>query len=486
MSATAGKLARLSAVYVLGDILTRGAALLLLPFYTRLLTPDQYGIVGAAEMVKQVLLMLLPLGLTGAVNRFHHQLADDAARRRAFGAMWLLLILGPLLATLALDLWGRPLLAALFPSTPFDPYLRLAIWTAYLQSAFVLIPPVLLRAREQAGRYIAYNLGFFALTNSMILLLVGARGGGAAAYLGAQLIASALMAVIAVAFLLPAARPALAWGALAPMLAYSLPLVPHFLGHWALGLADRAIVERYAGLAALGVYTLAFQIGAVAQVALTAGSNALLPTFARAARDPAELARLPRAATYYALAAAALVLALALAAADIVRLATPPAYHGAAPLAVVLVVAALPLGLYYLPMSALAQTAGRTAEVPLLTLVAAAVNIGLNLLLVPRFGAMGAAVAAVAGYAALLALVALLARRVAPVAFEYGRVARILLAFGASLALGLAGLRLGPLANLLLVPPLLLLLPLALTLLGFWRPGELAALRSLAPLPARR
>ena len=478
MATTAGKLARLSATYVAGDILTRGAALLLLPLYTRFLTPEQFGIVGAAEMLKQLLIMLLPLGLTGAVNRFYHQLPDALARRQAFGAMWLALMIVPALITLALDLWGRPLFAALFPRTPFDPYLRLALWTAYLQSAFVLLPPALLRAREAARGYIGYNLAFFCLTNGLILWRV-AGGGGAGGYLGAQLIASALMAVVAVAVLLPHARPALAWAALAPMLAYSLPLVPHFLGHWGLGLADRAIVERYAGLEQLGLYTLAFQVGAVAQLAVTAGINALLPMFARAARDPAELARLPRAATYYALAAAAVVLALALAAQDVLRLLTPPAYHAAGPMAVLLIIAAMPLALYYLPMNALAQTAGRTAAIPLLTLAAAAVSLSLTLLLAPRYGAMAAAASTVVGYSALLGLLLLLAWRRQVVAFEYGRIGKIVLALAISLGVGLLALRLGPLANLLLVPPLLLLLPLALTLLGFWRAEERAALRAL-------
>ncbi len=327
--------------------------------------------------------------------------------------------------------------------------------------------------QETAKRYIAYNLAFFCLTNGLILWRV-AGGGGAGGYLGAQLIASALMAVVAVAVLLPHARPALAWAALAPMLAYSLPLVPHFLGHWGLGLADRAIVERYAGLEQLGLYTLAFQVGAVAQLAVTAGINALLPMFARAARDPAELARLPRAATYYALAAATVVLALALAAQDVLRLLTPPAYHAAGPMAVLLIIAAMPLALYYLPMNALAQTEGRTAVIPLLTLAAAAVSLSLTLLLAPRYGAMAAAASTVVGYSALLGLLLLLAWRRRVVAFEYGRIGKIVLALVISLGLGLLALRFGPLANLLLVPPLLLLLPLALTLLGFWRPEERA------------
>ena len=50
------------------------------------------------------------------------------------------------------------------------------------------------------------------------------------------------------------------------------------------------------------------------------------------------------------------------------------------------------MGVYFVPMNLLSMTVGRTAFIPIFTLTAGAVNVGLNLLMVPRMGALAAAI----------------------------------------------------------------------------------------------
>ncbi len=481
MRTTLGKLAKLSAVYAIGDIVTRGAALLLLPLYTRFLSPEDYGIVGVAEMIKQVLQMLLTLGATGIVIRFYAITTNVADRRRLFGTLWLLLICLPGLACLALLTVGRPLLETLFVQLDVDRHLTPTLLTTFLISAFLLIPPGILRAREQAVGYVAFSLGLFASSNLAILWQVVLLGRGAEGYLTGQLIGAGLMAIIATGMLLREVTIRPAWRYVAPMLAYGLPLVPHYVGHWALGLSDRLILERFVSLTDLGLYTLAYQIGLVAQLLVQAVNNALLPMFGRAATDEGEFARLPQVATYAVFAEAAAVLALALAAPSLVQLVTPPNYHSAGMLAIPILLGYLAFGLYGLPMNGLAQMVGQTRLVPLLTLSAAGVNIGLNLLLVPRYGVWAAAFVSLVGYLVLLLLVWMAAQRARPLPYEYGRIGKILLAMLASLGLGMLLLRQQPLINILLIPVPLLMMLVFLYLLGFWTPRErdlLSALRA--------
>ncbi|MCM2254407.1 MAG: polysaccharide biosynthesis C-terminal domain-containing protein, partial [Vicinamibacteria bacterium] len=75
---------------------------------------------------------------------------------------------------------------------------------------------------------------------------------------------------------------------------------------------------------------------------------------------------------------------------------------------------------------------------PLVTAVSAAVNIGANLLLIPRFGPLGAAWATVASYAAMAGFGIFLSQRLWPVPFEWGRLGRLVAIAGGVLGVGWA------------------------------------------------
>jgi O-antigen/teichoic acid export membrane protein len=103
--------------------------------------------------------------------------------------------------------------------------------------------------------------------------------------------------------------------------------------------------------------------------------------------------------------------------------------------------------------------------------VAAAVNIVLNLLLIPPYGMMGAAVATIAAYTTMFVGMAWWSQRIYPVPYQWRRVAT---AAGAGIALVAVGKVTGgglPVALLLA-----LTYPLALFLLGFYLPAERKAI----------
>ena len=142
------KLVGASAVYGLGSVLVRGLAFLLLPVYTRHLTPAEYGIVALAVTCTVVLGLVYPLGLRGAVSRTWYDDATLGERRERVGTLWIAMLLAAAAMALALDRTGPGLAAALLPDVPFHPYLRLAVWTAFL-GVLGIVPLVLLQAQER-------------------------------------------------------------------------------------------------------------------------------------------------------------------------------------------------------------------------------------------------------------------------------------------------------------------------------------------------
>jgi O-antigen/teichoic acid export membrane protein len=136
-------------------------------------------------------------------------------------------------------------------------------------------------------------------------------------------------------------------------------------------------------------------------------------------------------------------------------------------------------GAIYAGYTVLAIGSGRARRTQLnwvVTAIAAAVNVGLNFWLIPRWGMVGAAISTVAAYVVLFIGMTLYSQSVYPVPYQWRRIVTVY-----SVAIGLnVAARAG---HLPLVPSFLLVLayPLVLAALGFYLPAERARLRRLVP-----
>src|SRR5438067_4186446 len=106
------------------------------------------------------------------------------------------------------------------------------------------------------------------------------------------------------------------------------------------------------------------------------------------------------------------------------------------------------------------------------TVAAAALNFGLNLWLIPAYGMLGAAYATLAATILLMVVRTWNAQMLFPVAYQWRRIAMVLLAAGALTGVGEAFRHSLPLAF-----GLTLAYPLVLGVLGFYLPAERKRLR---------
>jgi peptidoglycan biosynthesis protein MviN/MurJ (putative lipid II flippase) len=137
-----------------------------------------------------------------------------------------------------------------------------------------------------------------------------------------------------------------------------------------------------------------------------------------------------------------------------------------------------------------ANVAKKNRLIPVITLVASAVNVGLNFLLVPEYGMWAAAWTTTIGFGILAVLVYFVSNKWYPIPYEWRRLLIILgatvLTLGAGWAIGwAAGVSVSePLTDLILgslaMTPALLLFPLVLWAGGFFTPGEQDRLRAAA------
>jgi O-antigen/teichoic acid export membrane protein len=254
--------------------------------------------------------------------------------------------------------------------------------------------------------------------------------------------------------------------------------VPAEASVYALSVLDRQYVVHQRHLAAAGFYSLAMKLAGAVAFIVRAFQYAW-PPLAYSVRDDVEAGRLyGLVTTYYVLVSGWVVAGLALESRWILRLLAAPRFFDAyrAVPWVSLGWAMYGLWVVFLVIAGRAHVTRRNFPAALVGLAA---NVGLLILLVPRYGIAGAGVALCGAYLAMLVVMYLLVRGVFRVEFEWRRMAQVVLVAGGLAAAGDvllptsgAGGFLSRLAVFLAIPPVLLLT-------GFAHRQELVQARGL-------
>jgi O-antigen/teichoic acid export membrane protein len=470
------RLAKGALTYLVPLVFTRGLSFLLVPVYTRYMTPDEYGIVGVSMSIIPVLALLYGLSSHSAPSRLYYTLPDQAARERMNGTVMTFLFIFPVAIAGIVELLGSTHMIAPFRTVAYDPYLRLVNWASCLVLySNVTLNMLIVKERHRLAAF--YNALLALSTAAFTVTFVVFLRRGAAGQLTAVLLTNGVMAIFGISILWKFGRPTLDWTILKEALTFSLPLVPHELSKWVLAASDRMILERTVSTAELGVYTLGYSFGATVGIFLSAIGNAFFPIVSRklAEGDPSKEVPLLGSAVVFVSSVAAMLAASLFPA--IIRLVTPATYHAAGRI-VPLTATAFFFQSLFTVWSQGTFFSKRTKAVAGVTLIGAAVDVCLTFLLVPKLGAIAAAIASCFGFATMAVLHARLGNKVFPIPWEYGRTARIALAAVVSWATT-AFVRLEPKNELVARAAILLFVfPIAMVVLRVFSRHELILLRS--------
>ena len=434
MIADIKRLSANSLVYTVGTVLSRGIVVLLVPVYTRVLTPDDFGILAVTATVGVLVTTIIGLSLESAITQLYFQYGNDVERRSLYATLLAFWLVVPGLATLLLDAVGRTGRLDWSPTIRFQPYLRLTLWTSYL-SIFINLPSTIYATRQEALRVVVLLLSQSLLTTMISLYLVVVMRGGALASLQATLYGTAIGAAVSVVLTARMASWNLSWAKLRSAMSFSLPLVPHTASQWALSLSDRVILSKYVSTGQLGLYSLGYQVSALISFFTQAVTNALAPIVNVQLNDNANRHKVPILGTYALFGTVFVGLAVALLGSDLIRLVTPPKFHGSARVIPLLALGFVFQGIYLI-WSRGTWVSRRTGWMPILTAIAGIINIGLNLWLIPRWGIMAAAFSTAVAYGALALLQGSLAEKLHHIPWEYSRWFKLLAGGLACFAVG--------------------------------------------------
>jgi O-antigen/teichoic acid export membrane protein len=382
--------------YLGGTLALQALSLVSLPLMTRLLTQSEYGTFAVFLSSVNMLTVVLTLNSHVAVGRYFYEKSVDFPRFVGTSVSLTLLIMGG--STALFLLFGAAIASRLHLSRPLLAFIPLFVLVTLAESLFLQIHQPLRQSRNIALVSIVKAYGGFALSVVLVLLLTRERYRGLIwAQLAAGLAASAYYLVKTA----PYVAPAFELRYVRRIFAYCLPLIPYALSSVILDQFDRIMINSYKGPAEAGLYSLAYNIGLLLNVFVGALYQAWLPNyFEHMNRQEYHAIDAAVGKMYRLILCAATVLVFF--GPDIGALLAGPRFHGA--LRIVPVVALGYATYAIFPIYGWGMGfAYRTIWVSLVVLAAGALNIVLNALFIPRYGAAAAAYATLCSFAFMAA-----------------------------------------------------------------------------------
>lgn len=399
-------------IYGIGGILAKSVSFFLLPIYTRIFTPADYGTIEMLTVISSFLSAIMVMGMDSAQSMYFFKLKKNGkvAQAKIISAIlqWRILwgISVVILATL---------IAPIFNAWLFQGKLSLEYFAiAFVGALFTQI----MKQSAEVMRLLYKPWGFISITLSqsilsavLILSFVILLDQGILGFFLGTGIASVIMAIIGWFRIRDYWQfKEIHFNLWSQLIRFGAPLMPAGMAIYFISTADRWFIQNYHGPESLGVYA----IGAKFVILLTL----VVETFRKAwwpiamdsmhGKDGPETFR-TIARLYMGLATSGIVVLTAFSP-FLVRWLTAPAFHEAWPIIGVLAWQAIFYGFFLIATAGIWKTEKMYLNLYLMG-GAVIVSLFLNWVLVPVHGSMGAAISTSLTYFLLLVVSMILSEK---------------------------------------------------------------------------
>ena len=437
MAKNLSKLAGQVAIYGISSVVARLLNYLLVPYYTRIMSPAEYGVITDIYALIPFALVVLTMGMESGYFRFAAKAANDEERKRVFGTTWGIVVLVASIFLTSVLLFEAPISTAL--GYAGKDYVWITALIIFLDVAGA-IPFAQLRQEGRAGRYVSIRLLSVIINIGLCLWFYNGQSEwcrmfSTATDPGYAFVANLVASGFTFILLLLSCKGAnlrIHPRTLKTIFLYSLPLLISGIAGTANEFIDRQMIKflmpAEESLAALGIYGAVVKIGVV---------MLLFTQMYRLAAEPFFLAEFKKedfkesnaaAMKYFVLVSAFIFLFITLFSDLFALIVGPDFREGMYILPVVLMGNALS-GIV-LNLSFWYKQLGATTYAILITGVGLLFTVVFNILLVPSLGYMGAAVARLLCEIAMVVVSYRLGQKHYPIPYDLKRIAEYVVICG--------------------------------------------------------
>ena len=388
--------------------------LILIPILTKTLGADAYGIWSVIMVTISLLSPLALLGLTSAMIRFLAAEKDKRKIQEGFYSVIFVVLFAGLILSLIVFLLADSFALTILKDISSAPLIKIASFVIFLQAldlaslgffrTFGRMKKysglLLLQTVAEVGFVAYFVLSGFGLFGAVLSLLISR---------GIILLIGASFIFKRIGFRLPKFR------GLGDYLRFGLPLVPTALLGWITSSSDRYLIGFFSSSQMVGIYSAAYNIGAIIVFFGVPLQIILFPTISKLYEEKKEheiKTYLAYSLKYFLLFAIPSILGLSILSKQLLLIMTSPDFVAQGSLVLPIVaVGALFYGLYGAIFAWVLIVAKRTRLIFVLVSFSAIMNLFLNILFIPVYGIIAAAITTLISYFILFSLTTYFSRK---------------------------------------------------------------------------
>ena len=395
-----------TAIYGVSTIVGRFLTFLLVPFYTNIFPPDDYGVVANLYIFIAILNIVYIFGMDAAYLKFASN-KTAAGDKDNFSTPYLAVLFASLFLTLLIFLIKGSINSILEVPLKYSYLIYYTLLILFID-ALCVIPFIKLRLERRAKKFATYKI-INILTNVFfnIVLVLYFKWGIEAVFVS-NLIASLLTLIIFLPDIIKNLRPVVNISLLRRLIKFGLPYLPAGLGSILIQGIDRPILTNLTDLSTAGIYNANHKLGIFMMLFVNMFQYAWQPFFLQQSEEADAKKVFSKVLTYFTFAASFILVLISLFIDDIVKInffginLIGSAYWSGLVIVPVVLLGYLFNGLYVV-FTAGIYIKEKSIYVPIVTGLGALVSVIVNLLLIPILGIMGAALAALASYIVMAA-----------------------------------------------------------------------------------
>ncbi|MGE5683402.1 MAG: lipopolysaccharide biosynthesis protein [Bacillota bacterium] len=268
-----------TAWYTFGNLLSRSLGFILLPFYSNLITTDEFGVYALIMSGYAVLSTLYQGGLFAGFSKFYSD-ADQANKPSVFSSIFSVIIVTSLFISSIITVYQRNISELLLSSPEYSRLIFIAVWMLFSDTIFSTLLH-LLKTKEQPEK-VTYYTSASAIFNLLLnLIFVFYQRKGVEGILLAQLFSGAIVCSAMFPVFIENFRFKINGPVLKKVLTFSLPLLIGGVFSTLVDVADRFILDHFLDVNTVGVYSFSYRIAMIMNVFVISFGTAWTPYFLR-------------------------------------------------------------------------------------------------------------------------------------------------------------------------------------------------------------
>jgi len=417
-----------TAVYGVSTMVGRFLNFILVPFFTNIFLPSDYGIIQIIYAYVAILNIVFIYGMDSAYLKFaaFKEIGDD---KDNFSTPYISVFVTSLVLSFFIIISKNSLANLLGIPAEYHYLVYIAAGIIFLDSNAV-IPYLKLRLDRQAKKFSLFKILQICVNIILNLYFILILGWGIEAIVISNLFAS----FVALILLLPTITRNFRFSfnkiLFKRLFKFGLPFLPAGLSVMVVQVIDVLILEKLTTLKTVGVYKANYKLGIFMMLFVNMFQYAWHPFFLHNANEPNAKEMFAKVLTYFTIIGSIILVVLSLFITDFAKIQIAgysligSLYWGGLYIVPIILLAFLINGMHII-FSAGIYIEEKSLYVPLVTGLGAATSIAVNFVLIPPLGITGAAIATFASYLVMAVGYFVVTQKFYNVKYEYARIVKV-------------------------------------------------------------